>query len=89
LRESCKLKYVGIFRPFATLGRFQVDRYTKTVLTVIALALSIIALRDMGVLPATAQSEQLTRVEVCGQNAINGEPQCAKIWGNALLTKDR
>lgn len=65
------------------------DIYTKAVLTVIAIALAIIASKDVGILPANAQSPQFTRVEICGQNALSGDPQCAKIWGNALFTKDR
>src|SRR6476660_7071581 len=44
------------------------DIYTKVVLTVIAIALSIIALREAGV-PAFAQSSAPVRVVICGAEA--------------------
>ena len=44
------------------------DVYTKVVLTIIAVALSIIALREAGV-PALAQSSALTRIVICGAEA--------------------
>ena len=46
----------------------QIDRYTKAVLTVIALALSAIAVRSAGG-PAIAQSrDTVQKVVVCGEN---------------------
>jgi len=44
------------------------DIYTKVVLTIIAIALSIIALREAGV-PAFAQSSAPVRVVICGTEA--------------------
>lgn len=42
------------------------DRYTKVVLTVIAVCLSLLTLREFGVLPeAHAQSGGATRVTIC------------------------
>jgi hypothetical protein len=44
------------------------DIYTKVVLTIIAVALSTIALREAGV-PALAQSSSFTRIVLCGADA--------------------
>jgi len=55
------------------------DIYTKVVLTIIAVALSIIALREAGV-PALAQSN--TRIFVCGAEAnprSYGQLGCASV----------
>jgi len=56
------------------------DVYTKVVLTIIAVALSIIALREAGV-PALAQSSALVRVVICGADANPNAGQfgCARI----------
>jgi len=57
------------------------DIYTKAVLTIIAVELSVIALRDAGV-PALAQSSGFTRVVVCGGEAnprVEGQLGCASI----------
>jgi hypothetical protein len=58
-----------------------VDIYTKVVLTIIAVALSIIALRDVGV-PALAQSSGPFRVVICGAETnprAAGQLGCARI----------
>jgi hypothetical protein len=57
------------------------DIYTKVVLTIIAVALSIIALREAGV-PALAQSSAPVRVVICGAEAnsrANDQLSCARI----------
>lgn len=41
-----------------------IDRYTKAVLTVIALALAVIAIRNV-ILPSMAQSGGPTMVQIC------------------------
>jgi hypothetical protein len=56
------------------------DTYTKAVLTVIAVALSIIALKDADV-PALAQSSEIARVVICGAEA---NPGTGNQWGCAL-----
>jgi len=58
-----------------------VDSYTKIVLTIIAVALSVIALRDAGG-PAIAQSSGIARVVICGNEAnsrANNSVGCASI----------
>jgi hypothetical protein len=71
------------------------DTYSKVVLTVIAIALSVIALREAGV-PALAQSGGIVRVVVCGEEANARVPNqlgCAKIFtdergfGRLLVTR--
>jgi hypothetical protein len=57
------------------------DIYTKVVLTIIAVALSIIAIREAGV-PALAQSGALTRIVICGADAnprLSGQLGCARV----------
>jgi hypothetical protein len=57
------------------------DIYTKVVLTIIAVALSIIALREAGV-PALAQSSAFTRIVLCGAEANPknyGQLGCASV----------
>jgi hypothetical protein len=57
------------------------DIYTKVVLTIIAVALSVIALREAGV-PALAQSSNPTRVIICGADAnprFSGQLGCARV----------
>lgn len=41
------------------------DLYTKVVLTVIAVTLSVIALKDTGAIRAHADTPQITRVLIC------------------------
>jgi hypothetical protein len=58
-----------------------VDTYTKVVLTIIAAALSVIALREAGV-PALAQSSEPVRVVICGADAnprTAGQLGCAQV----------
>jgi hypothetical protein len=57
------------------------DIYTKVVLTIIAVALSVIALREAGI-PALAQSSALTRIVLCGADANPnryGQLGCASV----------
>ena len=57
------------------------DIYTKVVLTIIAVALSIIALREAGV-PALGQESALTRIVICGAEAspkYYGQVGCASV----------
>ena len=58
------------------------DIYTKVVLSIIAVALSIIALREAGV-PALAQSSNPTAVVICGAEAnprFSGQLGCARVF---------
>ena len=60
----------------------QTDLYTKAVLTVIALALSAIALQN-AIPSAFAQNRgQPVKVIVC--DPLNFEVACANVWGGAL-----
>jgi len=57
------------------------DIYTKVVLTIIAVAPSIIALKGAG-MPALAQSGGVTRVVICGAEANprgSGQLSCARV----------
>jgi hypothetical protein len=57
------------------------DMYTKVVLTMIAVALPVIALRDAGV-PAFAQSSEPIRVVICGAEAYSrasNRLDCARV----------
>jgi hypothetical protein len=60
------------------------DIYTKVVLTIIAVALSIIALRGSGV-PALGQSSALTRIVICGAEA---NPRASNQLGCARVLTD-
>jgi hypothetical protein len=65
------------------------DRYTKVVLTVIALALVIIASQNSGVLPAYAQSAGLMNIRICGSPMPGQEGvdpyYCAHVNQNGVL----
>jgi hypothetical protein len=65
------------------------DIYTKAVLTVIAIALSVIALQNARVVPAFAQSDQTTKVEICSRNVTTKELRCVGTYGDALLVRER
>lgn len=54
------------------------DRYTKCVLTIIALFLGIIATRDVGISAAVAQNTP-QRVQICDQAG-----RCAQIYNGSL-----
>ncbi|MGP0093075.1 MAG: hypothetical protein ACLPKB_24505 [Xanthobacteraceae bacterium] len=63
------------------------DRYSKIVLTVIAVALSVIALQNSGFVPAWAQQARLTQVEICGyyyQDSPNTSVGCVSISRDKL-----
>ena len=58
------------------------DVYTKTVLTVIAVALSVIAIRDVGDVISPAFAQRITQVEICGQEVNPNAPSavsCAEM----------
>ena len=60
------------------------DGYTKVVLTVIALALVVIAFQNSGMLPAHAQSGELTKVEICGYWITRNKLDCASVHDGSL-----
>jgi hypothetical protein len=59
------------------------DRYSKLVFTVIAVALSILVLQNAGVVPPVrAQANgQLTQVEICGRYEIDDRVGCVAVIG--------
>ena len=73
------------------------DAYARIVATVIAVALSIIALQNAGVLPSTRQSSVITealaqdsseprRVEICSwDDALGRWRDCARVHGGRLI----
>ena len=47
----------------------QIDNYTKFIMTVIAGALVVIALKGVGIIPtANAQSSGVQKIAICGEN---------------------
>lgn len=44
------------------------DSYTKFILTIIAMALSLIAFPNMGAIPAVAQNDAPAHVTICNAN---------------------
>jgi hypothetical protein len=66
------------------------DRYTKIILTVIAAALSVIALQNTRIVPAFAaqQSAAPVQVQICGINpSAFGAWNCASMVGDSLQVK--
>lgn len=62
-----------------------VDLYTKVIMTIIALLLSILCIQN-SVEPALAamNSSNVQKVVICGLNGIS----CAEISGNALMVQN-
>jgi hypothetical protein len=56
------------------------DWYTKSILTVIAAALSTIAIQNSGIIPAYAQEPQPMKVQVCHWNGT-----CASVNNDGYL----
>ena len=66
----------------------QIDRYTKAVLTVIALALSAIAVRGAGG-PAIAQSrDTVQKVVVCDETKRKRDRFCSEIIAIILCLRE-
>jgi hypothetical protein len=61
------------------------DAYTKIVLTVIATALTAIALQHAGIVPAFAQSNAIQRVAICNWDGSG----CTTVFKNALYVLPR
>ena len=60
-----------------------IDRYTKVVLTVIAVAVSINALHSLNLVkPAIADGHGVTKVAICDPSSMQ---RCAKVLGGALI----
>ena len=60
------------------------DRYTKITLTVIAGALSVIALQRANILPAFAEADDKPpiKVQICGYYPLDKAYDCAAIRGH-------
>lgn len=64
------------------------DRYSKVVLTVIAISLSVIAVENLPTVHAAVKNVQY--VKICGDQTLPGEdPPCADIKGGALVVTSR
>ena len=65
--------------PKRTGGKMTIDNYTKVMLTVIAIATSILAFKGIGIIPtANAQTDKVMRVNIC--DPVN-ETVCARVGG--------
>ncbi len=61
-----------------------VDRYTKAVLTVIAVALLALAAEN-AIRPAAAQSDQIQKVQICDtQNCASLSPVETQLFGRIM-----
>lgn len=59
------------------------DRYTKFVLTIIAIFLGVIAVQNLGTTPANAQGQNApVRVQIC-----DGAGRCAAIYDGSLWVR--
>ena len=62
-----------------------IDNYTKFIMTVIAGALVVIALKGTGIIPtATAQSNVVQKVQVCDETGSS----CAAVYREMLWVYD-
>ena len=60
-----------------------IDRYTKVLLTVIAVGVSINALQSLNLIkPALADGHGPTKVAICDPSSMQ---RCAKVRGGALI----